>query len=157
MDGADEPLGTELVEVGGEVLEEVALERVISVVVEDLVAEGIGVVLLVGFDFLLDVDVLSVEIVLLCHIRGAEGAVERFACYGVIGFLGYPQRLCGRTTTLSGGGPLWYPIHSRDMLCNYFFVPFAEPEPPLPPCGGLGAELPDEPLPVYPPRIPPPA
>src|SRR5690606_19946543 len=59
----NELLEAELVEVGGEVLEEVALEGVVAVTVDDLVAEGVGVELEVGFDFLLDIDVLGVELV----------------------------------------------------------------------------------------------
>ena len=41
--GGDELLEREPVEVGGEVFEKVALERVVAVAVNDLVAEGVGV------------------------------------------------------------------------------------------------------------------
>ena len=64
--GGDELFQAELVEVGGEVFEEVALEGVVAVAVDDLAAEGVGVELEVGLDLFLDVDVLSVELVLLC-------------------------------------------------------------------------------------------
>jgi hypothetical protein len=63
--GGDEFFEAELVEVGGEVLEEVALEWVVAIAVDDLAAEGAGVELEVGLDLFLDVDVLGVELVLL--------------------------------------------------------------------------------------------
>ena len=68
--GGDELFQAELVEVGGEVLEEIALERVVAVAVDDLAAEGVGVELEVGLDLFLDVDVLGVELVLLGRLRG---------------------------------------------------------------------------------------
>ena len=79
--GGDELLQAELVEVGGEVLEEVALEGVVAVAVDDLAAEGVGVELEVGFDFLLDVDVLGVELVLLGRLGGAQASVQRLSRY----------------------------------------------------------------------------
>ena len=48
-----------------EVLEEVAFERVVAVAVNDLAAERVRVELQVRLDLLLDVDVLSVKLVLL--------------------------------------------------------------------------------------------
>jgi len=69
--GGDELLEAEPVEVGGEVLEEVALEWVVAVAVDYLPAEGVGVELQVGFDLFLDVDILGVELVLLCGLRFA--------------------------------------------------------------------------------------
>jgi hypothetical protein len=48
--GGDELLEAELVEVGSEVLEEVALEWVVAVAVDDLATEGAGVELQVGLD-----------------------------------------------------------------------------------------------------------
>src|SRR6185295_2984556 len=67
----------ELVEVGGEVLEEVALEWVVAVAVDDLASEGVGVELYVGLDLFLDVDVLSVELVLLGRLRGVQASIQR--------------------------------------------------------------------------------
>ncbi len=67
--GGDELFEAELVEVGGEVLEEVALEWVVAVAVDDLAAEGVGVELQVGLDLFLNVDVLGVELVLLGFLR----------------------------------------------------------------------------------------
>ena len=68
----DELFKAELVEVGGEVLEEVALEGVVAVAVDDLVAEGVRVELQVGLDLLLDVGVLGIELVLLGRLRAGE-------------------------------------------------------------------------------------
>jgi len=79
--GCDELLQPELVEVGGEVLEEVALEGVVAVAVDNLATEGVGVELKVGFDLLLDVDVLSVELVLLGRLRGGKALVHRPTVY----------------------------------------------------------------------------
>ena len=73
----DELFEAELVEVGGEVLEEVALEWVVAVAVDDLAAEGVGVELEVGLDLLLDVDILGVELVLLGCLRGVEASIQR--------------------------------------------------------------------------------
>jgi hypothetical protein len=75
--GGDELFEAELVEVGGEVLEEVALERVVAVAVDDLAAEGVGVELQVGLDLFLDVDVLGVELVLLGRLRGKLSIASR--------------------------------------------------------------------------------
>ena len=55
--GADKVLEAELVEVGGEVLEDVTLEWIVAVAVDGFCAEGVGIELEVGFDFLLDVDI----------------------------------------------------------------------------------------------------
>ena len=52
--GGDQLPETQLVEVGGEVLEEVALERVVAIAVDDLIAKGVGVELQVGLDLFLD-------------------------------------------------------------------------------------------------------
>ena len=76
--GGDELLHAELVEVGGEVLEEVALEGVIAVAVDDLVVEGIRIELEVSFDLVLDVDVLGVELVLLRGLGGAQASIHWF-------------------------------------------------------------------------------
>lgn len=62
-----------------EVLEEIALEGVVAVAVDDLPAEGIRIELEVGFDFLLDVDVLGVELVLLRCLGGAQASIRWFA------------------------------------------------------------------------------
>src|SRR4051812_48502967 len=72
----DELLETELIEVGGEVFEEVALEGVVAVAIHDLAAEGVGVELKVGLDLLLDVNVLGVKLVLLRRLRGAQALVQ---------------------------------------------------------------------------------
>ena len=88
--GGDELLEAEPVEVGGEVLEEVALEGVVAVAVDDLAAEGVGVELQVGLDLLLDVNILGVEFVLPGHLRGAEASVQRLTFHGAIGFLVFP-------------------------------------------------------------------
>lgn len=88
--GGDELFEAELIEVGSEVLEEVALEGVVAVAVDDLAAEGVGGELPVGLDLLLDVNILGVEFVLLGYLRGAQASVQRLAFHGVIGFLGFP-------------------------------------------------------------------
>jgi len=69
--GGDELFEAELGEVGGKVLEEVALERVVAVAIDDLAAKGVGVELQVGLDLFLDVDILGIELVLLGRPRGA--------------------------------------------------------------------------------------
>jgi hypothetical protein len=73
--GGDELFQPELIEVGSEVLEEVALEGVVAVAVDDLATEGIGVELKVGLDFFLYVNVLSVELVLLRRLRGVQASI----------------------------------------------------------------------------------
>ena len=73
--GGDELLEAELVEVGGEVLEEIALERVVAIAVDYLAAEGVGVKLQVSLDLFLDVHVLGVELVLLGRLRGVQASV----------------------------------------------------------------------------------
>ncbi len=88
--GGDEFFQSELVEIGGEVLEEVALEGVVAVAVDDLVAEGVGIELKVGLDFFLDVYVLGVELVLLGRLRGAQALVQRFAFHCAVVFLWFP-------------------------------------------------------------------
>jgi hypothetical protein len=75
--GGDELFEAELVEVGGEVLEEVALEGVVAVAVNHLAAEGLAVELEVGLDLFLDVDVLGVELVLLGRPGGGQSLVQR--------------------------------------------------------------------------------
>lgn len=85
--GGDEPFEAELVEVGGEVLEEVALEGIVAVAVDDLAAEGVGVELEVSLNLFLDVDILGVELVLLGRLRGAQALVQGFAFHGGIGLL----------------------------------------------------------------------
>ncbi len=65
------------VEVRGEILEEVALERVVAVAIDDLVAKGVGVELQVGFDLFLDVDILGIELVLLGRLSLAEALIHR--------------------------------------------------------------------------------
>ena len=78
-----------MVEVHREVLEEVALKRVVAVAVDDLAAEGIGVELQVSLDLLLDVDILGVEVVPLGRPCGNEALVQRLAFHGATGFLGF--------------------------------------------------------------------
>ena len=77
-----------MVEVHGEVLEEVGLVWVVAVAVDDFALEGVGVELEVGFDFFLDVDVLGIELVLLGGPRSARGllgsAVRFFSVGGVV-------------------------------------------------------------------------
>ncbi len=85
--GGDEPFEAELVEVGSEILEEVALEGVVAVAVDDLATEGVGVELQVGLDLFLDVDVLGVELVLPGRFRGSEALVERLAFHRGMGLL----------------------------------------------------------------------
>jgi len=75
--GSNELFEAELVEVGGEVLEEVALEGVVAVAVDDLAAEGVGIEFEVGLDLFLDVNVLSVELVLLGRLRGGQASIHR--------------------------------------------------------------------------------
>ena len=77
--GSDELFEAELVEVGGEVLEEIALEGVVAVAVHDLAAEGVRVELEVGLDLFLDVDILGVELVLFGRLRGAQISIHRLA------------------------------------------------------------------------------
>ena len=74
--GGDELLEAEFVEVGGEILEEVAFKGVVAVAVDDLAAEGVGVELQVGLDLFLDVDVLGVELILLGRLRGAQASIQ---------------------------------------------------------------------------------
>lgn len=69
--GGDELFEAELVEVGGEILEEVALEWVVAVAVDDFAAEGVAVELEVSLDLFLDVNVLGVELVLLGRLGDA--------------------------------------------------------------------------------------
>jgi hypothetical protein len=61
----DQPLQRQLVKICREVLEKVALERVVAVAVDNLPTKGVRVELQVRLDLLLDVDVLRVELVLL--------------------------------------------------------------------------------------------
>jgi len=74
--GGDELFEGELVEVGGEVLEEVALEGIVAVAIDDLATESVGVELEVGLDLFLDVDVLGVELVLLGRLRGLKASIQ---------------------------------------------------------------------------------
>ena len=79
--GGNELLDAELVEVGGEVLEEVALEGVVAVAIDDLAAEGVGVELQVGFNLFLDVNILGVELVLLGRLRGVQASIQRLVLH----------------------------------------------------------------------------
>src|SRR5207253_1471628 len=79
--GGDELLEPEFVEVGGEVLEEVALEGVVAVAIDDLAAEGFGVELEVCLDLFLDVNVLGVELVLLGRLCSVQTSVQRLALH----------------------------------------------------------------------------
>ena len=88
--GGDELFQAELVEIGGKVLEEIALEGVVAVAIDNLAAESVGVKLEVGLDLFLDVDILGVELVLLGRLRGTEISIHRLAFHGTIGFLGFP-------------------------------------------------------------------
>lgn len=83
--GSAELLDAELVEVGSEILKEVALEGIVAVAVDDVVPEGVGVELEAGFDFLLDVDVLDVELVLLGRLGGVQASVQRVR-HRLVGF-----------------------------------------------------------------------
>lgn len=87
--GADEPFEAELVDVSGEVLEEVAPKRVVAVAVDGLLAEGVVIVFEVGFDFLLDFDVLGVELVLLGGLGGAQASIQcpwrLWRCWAALG------------------------------------------------------------------------
>jgi hypothetical protein len=74
--GGNELTQAELIEVRREILEEVALEWVVAVAVDDFAAERVGVELQVGLDLFLDVDVLSVELVLLGFLRVCQRAVR---------------------------------------------------------------------------------
>jgi len=73
--GGDELLEAELVEVGGEVLEEIALEWVVAVAIDDLAAEGFGVEFEVGLHLLLDVNVLGIELILLSRLSGMQASI----------------------------------------------------------------------------------
>jgi hypothetical protein len=75
--GGDEPLETEPVEVGGEILEKVAFVGVVAVAVDDLAAKGVGVVLQVRLDLSLDVVVLGVELILFGNLRVGKRSVAR--------------------------------------------------------------------------------
>ncbi len=77
--GGDKLFQPELVEIGSEILEEVALEGVVTVAVDDPPAEGIGIKFEVSFHLFLDVDVLSVKLVLLGHLRGTKALIHRLA------------------------------------------------------------------------------
>ena len=77
--GGNELPETELIEVGSEILEEVALEWIVTVAVDDLAAESVGVELPVGFDLFLDVDILSVELVLFGRLCGVHASIQRLA------------------------------------------------------------------------------
>ncbi len=72
-----ELLEAEFVKVGGEILKEVALEWVVAVAVNDLATECVGVELEVRLDLFLNVNVLSVELVLLRRLRGVQGSFHR--------------------------------------------------------------------------------
>ena len=87
--GGDELFEAKLVEVGGEILEEVALEGVVAVAVDDLAAEGVGVELKVGLDLLLNVDVLGVELVLLGRPCGGQASAQRLAFHGQLASLSF--------------------------------------------------------------------
>lgn len=87
--GADKLFQSQLVEVGGKVLEEVALEGVVAIAVDNLAAEGVGVEFEVGLDLFLDVNVLSVELVLLGFPRCGQILIHRLAFHEAIGFLGF--------------------------------------------------------------------
>jgi hypothetical protein len=92
--GGDELFEAELVEVGGEILKEIALEGVVAVAVDDLVTEGVGVELQIGLDLFLDVYVLGVELVLLGCLGGVQASVQRLAILA----LGYFYHLTERMT-----------------------------------------------------------
>jgi hypothetical protein len=62
--GGDEFLQTEFVEVGSEILEEVAFKRIVAVAIDDFFAEGVGVVFEVGFYLFLNIYVLCVKLIL---------------------------------------------------------------------------------------------
>jgi hypothetical protein len=87
--GGDQLFEAELVEVGGEVLEEIALERIIAVAIDHLVAEGVGIKVQVSLDLLLDVDVLRVELVLLGRPCCAEALIHRPSLGRAAGVTGF--------------------------------------------------------------------
>ncbi len=86
--GGDELLQDEGVEVGGEVLEEVALEGVVAVAEDDLALEAVLVMLeLVG-----DVGELGVELVLLGRLGAGEGAIAGGGRHSPIAHMAYYTR-----------------------------------------------------------------
>ena len=120
--GGDELLQAELVEVGGEVLEEVALEGVVAVAVDDLAAEGVGVELEVGLDLFLDVDVLGVELVLLGRLRGVPD-FDSSTCFPWRNWLPWVSLTSFRAnyglySTLYKT-PIWYLIQPNGCITPY--------------------------------------
>ncbi len=106
--GGDELFEAELVEVGGEVLEEVALEWVVAVAVDDLAAEGVGVELQVGLDLFLDIDVQGVELVLLGIPRFAQAFIICF----FLCFLCHIGPVWITPGSISSEGPKYAPLPS---------------------------------------------
>jgi hypothetical protein len=84
--GRDKPLEAELIEVGGEVLEEVTFERVIAVAVDNLAAKGVGVELKISLDLFLDVGILGVKLVLLGFSGPLQIDILRDLRHGGSGF-----------------------------------------------------------------------
>jgi len=74
--GGDELFQTKSVEVGCEVFEEVAFEGVVAITVDDLTAKGVPVELQISLNLFLDVNVLSVELILLGRLRGTEISIH---------------------------------------------------------------------------------
>ena len=87
--GGDESFKPEFVEVGGEILEEIALEGVVAIAVDDLTTKSVGVEFEVGIDLFLDVEILRVEFVLLGRPGSAEASVQRLTFHGGICFCGF--------------------------------------------------------------------
>ena len=75
--GGDQLLEAEIVETGGEVLEEIALEGVVAVAIDDLPAKGVGVELQVRRHLLLDIVILGIKLVLLGRPRGPKPLIHR--------------------------------------------------------------------------------
>jgi hypothetical protein len=114
--GGDELFKPELVEVGGEVLEKVALEGVVAIAVDDLAAEGVGVEFEVGLDLFLDVNVLSVELVLLRRLRGVQPSIHRLLSMAQVASLGFLDGHCGLTNQAERTRPASVASGSKILL-----------------------------------------
>ena len=74
--GGDELFEAQLVEVGCEILEEVALKRVVAVAIHNLGAEGVRIELQVRLDLFLDINVLGIELILLGRSRCVQSSAR---------------------------------------------------------------------------------
>ena len=70
--GGDKLCEAKLVEVSGEVFEEVALERFTAAALDNLVATGVAIEFQIGLDPFLDVHILSIKLVLLRYICSVQ-------------------------------------------------------------------------------------